>query len=363
MKKIVFLLPALLSITANAQNNSFPTPSGNTSIGAPGGVATAKIHVLENTALPNSVNASQVISRIGCNSGTGATPVNNFYNNVWLVRSETNSADWWTAKLHDAISLDAGFLTPGTDTKTYWERHPFADRQTWGSGNIPYMSLLAGRLGIGVYNNISARLDIEETNNSFSTLIARNLHTTGGGYCILSNVKQDLTKAFAVANTSIGWAENFVVYGSGQTVIRPVTTQDALLVNDVSNVTKFKVENWGQTTIGGGTMTGPHSAAMLLVNGKMVAKEIIVTTQNWADFVFDSDYSLKPLKQVEQFYKENHHLPDVPSTAEITETGNDLAKTDAILLQKIEELTLYIVELNKKVEQLEKQNSILKKNQ
>lgn len=361
MKKLVYLFPALLSVTLSAQNNTFPTPSGNTSIGAPGGLATAKLHVLENTALPNSQNASQIISRMGCNSGTGASPVNNFYNNVWLVRSETNSADWWTAKLHDAISLDAGFLTPGTNTKTYWERHPFADRQTWGNDNTPYMSLHAGRLGIGIYNNIAARLDVEEGNNSFSTFIARNLHTTGGGYCILSNVKQDLTKAFAVANTSIGWAENFVVYGSGQTVIRPLTTQDALMVNDVSSVTRFNVKNWGQTIIGGGSMTGPHSAAMLLVNGKIVSKEIIVTNQNWADFVFEKDYKLRSLPEVEDYYLKNKRLPEVPSTAEITENGNDLAKTDAILLQKIEELTLYLVELNKKVDRLEKENAILKK--
>lgn len=98
---------------------------------------------------------------------------------------------------------------------------------------------------------------------------------------------------------------------------------------------------------------------LLAVNGLIVAQEIIVNNSEWADFVFKKDYRLRSLNEVEQFIKDNGHLPDVPSEKEVQRTGVDLGKTDAMLLQKIEELTLYMIQLKKendalkqKVEQL-----------
>ncbi|MFN9303485.1 MAG: hypothetical protein ACK6DA_11985 [Candidatus Kapaibacterium sp.] len=98
---------------------------------------------------------------------------------------------------------------------------------------------------------------------------------------------------------------------------------------------------------------------LLAVKGLVVAQEIVVTNTTWADFVFKQDYKLRPLDEVEQFIKDNGHLPDVPSEKEVQRTGVDLGKTDAMLLQKIEELTLYMIQLKKendtlkqKVEQL-----------
>jgi predicted RNase H-like nuclease (RuvC/YqgF family) len=66
------------------------------------------------------------------------------------------------------------------------------------------------------------------------------------------------------------------------------------------------------------------------------------------------------LGEVEQFIKANHHLPNVPSAAEMVNEGNDLGKTDAKLLEKIEELTLYMIELKKENETLKKELAALK---
>jgi hypothetical protein len=79
-----------------------------------------------------------------------------------------------------------------------------------------------------------------------------------------------------------------------------------------------------------------------------VAKEIFVTTANWADDVFRPGYRLMPLHEVAAYIKTNGHLPDVPTEAEIKATGQNLAEVNAILLRKIEELTLHIIELEKK---------------
>ena len=97
--------------------------------------------------------------------------------------------------------------------------------------------------------------------------------------------------------------------------------------------------------------------------GKLFAEEIEVKTNVWSDFVFNSDYNLKPLSEVENFIKENNHLPGIPSETDVLNEGINLAEMDALLLQKIEELTLYMIELkkendilNKKIDNLTKKN-------
>ena len=113
----------------------------------------------------------------------------------------------------------------------------------------------------------------------------------------------------------------------------------------------------GNGNIGIGTTT-PSPDYKLSVLGKIRATEIVVET-GWSDFVFDDNYSLKTLSEVEKFIKENKHLPDVPSASEVEKNGVSLGKSDSILLQKIEELTLYIIEQNKKIENLQKKVEVL----
>ncbi|QHI35903.1 hypothetical protein IMCC3317_12510 [Kordia antarctica] len=72
----------------------------------------------------------------------------------------------------------------------------------------------------------------------------------------------------------------------------------------------------------------------------------------WADYVFKSDYNLKPLEEVEAFINTNGHLPNVPSATEIEKEGLNLGEMDAKLLEKIEELTLYVIQLKKEVNEL-----------
>jgi hypothetical protein len=90
------------------------------------------------------------------------------------------------------------------------------------------------------------------------------------------------------------------------------------------------------------------------IEGKVTAEEIEVKADVWRDFVFYDSYKLKPLNEVEAFIKKNKHLPDVPSEAQVLEEGINLGEMDAVLLQKIEELTLYIIEQEKRIEELEK---------
>ena len=90
-----------------------------------------------------------------------------------------------------------------------------------------------------------------------------------------------------------------------------------------------------------------------IINGKIRAKEVEVTLSGWwPDYVFENDYPLMNLLEVEQFIKENKHLPDVPSAAEVEANGVNLGEMNAILIQKVEELTLYVLDLQKQINEL-----------
>lgn len=90
-------------------------------------------------------------------------------------------------------------------------------------------------------------------------------------------------------------------------------------------------------------------------------KVALKNTTDWADYVFDEDYELMPLSEVEQFVNKNHHLPGVPSAEEVKENGIDVATMDAKLLEKIEELTLHVIELEKRYKELEEKLEATKK--
>jgi hypothetical protein len=102
----------------------------------------------------------------------------------------------------------------------------------------------------------------------------------------------------------------------------------------------------------------------LLVKGGMITEKIKVAvagSADWADYVFEPSYKLMSLDKVESFVKENKHLPNVPSAEEMSKNGLDVMQTSAKLMEKIEELTLYMIEMNKEIQALKTENAKLKK--
>lgn len=86
-----------------------------------------------------------------------------------------------------------------------------------------------------------------------------------------------------------------------------------------------------------------------------MAEEIVVKLQaNWPDYVFEKDYMLPTLEELQLFIAEHNHLPGVPSAAEVKENGVHVGEMNAILLQKIEELTLHMIELKRELDALKK---------
>ena len=121
-------------------------------------------------------------------------------------------------------------------------------------------------------------------------------------------------------------------------------------INLVADGTSFITGNVG---IG----TSDPGSFKLAVEGKLGARKVVVTqTVPWPDYVFQPTYKLPSLKAIEAFIQQYQHLPDVPTAKEVTENGLDVGGSQAILLKKIEELTLYVIEQNKSIEQLQKEN-------
>ncbi len=97
------------------------------------------------------------------------------------------------------------------------------------------------------------------------------------------------------------------------------------------------------------------------VNGTIRAREVVVNLNAGADFVFEEDYALRPLNEVSDFITANKHLPEIPSAANMVEKGLDMGEFQIKLLQKIEELTLYIIEQDKRIIEQDKRIMELEK--
>jgi hypothetical protein len=137
---------------------------------------------------------------------------------------------------------------------------------------------------------------------------------------------------------SSGTTKYHLSYYSGGLSFAESGVDDRLFIKDGGNV-------------GIGTITpGDYK---LNVWGRIRAHEVVVNTSG-ADFVFESDYKLPTLTEVESFIKENRHLPDFVSAHEMNEKGLNVSEMQTKLLQKIEELTLYVIEQNKKIQSLDK---------
>ncbi|MCX6315848.1 MAG: hypothetical protein NTW29_01045 [Bacteroidetes bacterium] len=109
----------------------------------------------------------------------------------------------------------------------------------------------------------------------------------------------------------------------------------------------------------GNTVT--PSGYKLAVDGKAICTELLVRlVPNWPDFVFSKKYNLPSLAQVEQYIQLNQHLPGIPAAKTIEEGGLLIGEMQKLQMQKIEELTLYIIDMNKQLQQLKKENDLLK---
>lgn len=150
---------------------------------------------------------------------------------------------------------------------------------------------------------------------------------------------------------SVSGAEKMRIHSNGNIGIHTLNPTADLTVN-------------GSVLVGDpATLTMPSGYKLYVQTGILTekVKVAVAGSADWADYVFAKEYKLKTLDEVEKYILTNAHLPGVPSSEEAVKDGIDLGKMDAKLLEKIEELTLYMIEQNKKLKELEMKNEELAK--
>jgi hypothetical protein len=223
-------------------------------------------------------------------------------------------------KIVDGTQAAGKILTSDANGLASWQLAGISSQWTTAGNNIHYT---AGNIGIGTTT--------PDTKLHVAGAIKIVDGTQGAGKVLTS----DVNGAASWQPAAIGsqWTTNgtTIYYGSGK-----------VLIGD-PNLAGFK---------------GTPGTYQLYVQGGILTEKVkaaVATTNDWSDYVFAKDYQLKSLKEVELFVKSNKHLPNVPSAAEVVKEGIDMAKMDATLLEKIEELTLYLIELDKKNADQQKQ--------
>ena len=177
-----------------------------------------------------------------------------------------------------------------------------------------------GNVGIGTSNPISA-LDVK------GGITSQSSENEGGSVLLVNNGKPaDKARRWAIYNMGGGYGNGLQFWSYSDN------------------------GNYGPRLVLGDT-------GNMALYGKLEAKDVVITQTPTADFVFAPDYNLKPIQDVEKFISEKSHLPEIPSAQEMTEKGVEIGNFQIKLLQKIEELTLYLISQNKEIQDLKKRVS------
>ena len=205
--------------------------------------------------------------------------------------------------------------------------------------------------------NSSANIGINTTNPAFNLDVNGSLHAN---QIVVIDAAGTNSQALWIRGTSSGGDANLTLQ-AGNSQAYWITGANGMLRIGNNGGTEpgtgiINIDMYGNAGIGG----NPSSNYKLNVVGNLRANQVVVNTTG-ADFVFDSTYRLPSLRQVENYIHANHHLPDIAPAAQMQKEGVDLGDNQTLLLKKVEELTLYIIQQDKKMAEMQAQLDALKK--
>lgn len=258
-----------------------------------------------------------------------------------------------------------------SEDSTWFKNWQIVDENRGGTQQTPlmYYNLFRDYVGINGELNVYGSSYLTGTISLNGTTTAKKITATefvsiasnNNGYYGASANNHLMQNAY-YDHTAGGWKAHASKASNGSAVVIQTEGKAGKALNILVDTTvgtsneALTLSNLMTLTTSGNLGLGTGSPAeKLSVNGNILSKKVKVTQTGWADYVFEPSYKLPPLAEVEQFIKRKKHLPDVPSAEQIQREGNDLGETQVILLKKIEELTLYVIDQNKRIQLLESQ--------
>ncbi|MGB4844668.1 MAG: hypothetical protein WBP16_09395 [Ferruginibacter sp.] len=213
-----------------------------------------------------------------------------------------------------------------------------------------FIQLSGDNIKIGTNASNNTGKFIVRTNGSDRVIVdedgrvaINNPNTFGSNALTVGNANGPASIGFSNSNQSFGYL-NFSLNSA------TIQANNEMSIHTAGNGIKF--HSSGELSMGGNTKANNY---FLSVHGRFIATQVTEqAVNNWPDYVFEKDYKLKTLSEVKQFIAENKHLPNIPSAAEIEKTGVSLGDMSKRLMEKIEELTLYILQQQEQIDELKK---------
>jgi hypothetical protein len=222
---------------------------------------------------------------------------------------------------------------------------------TTGSGGIIYYS--GGNVGIGT-TSPAGTFDVNGPIYQSVGTTADSIHSASRR--VIKSVGQLTLGNDASGESAFAGMKTQVFAGEGSEAANQADIEFFTWGNSYAGSREvMRIRSSGNVGIG---TTNPQY--LLSVKGTVGAEEVIVTNTGWSDYVFQPGYRLRPLTEVGAYIQANHHLPDIPSEAEVKEKGVSVGEMQSKLLAKVEELTLHIIKADERNNRLEQQNQDLR---
>ncbi len=313
---------------------------------------------LNTSGTGGNVNATY----IGHYAGANTTANNNTFIGGHAGRQNTNGYSNVGLGVNAIRSNEGGFNNVGLGT--------FAGYSSLGNKNT-YVGALAGYSNVSGSNNVflghragyyetgGSKLYIDNSNTSNPLIYGDfdNDDLTINGSLDVDATGNEEAIISLTATDNDTW-DSQIQFKVGNTIRHRIvdhTEYDRLML--IPGVGDQQVHVSGELLVGAGNNWDTPAGYRLFVKEGILTEKVKVATYgstDWADFVFEEDYDLNTTEDVEQFIKENKHLPNVPSAQEVNDNGVDMVEMDATLLRQIEELWLHVIELKKENEDLKK---------